>query len=92
MVAFLASPSTIILESLFTYSEIDLSILGVPSISAADTAKPDPNCVNEVLEPVTTTSSIEVDKLTLIFDVCDTFKYTSFKVSEPYPVLETFIT
>ncbi len=28
--AFLASPSTTILESLFTYSEIDLSILGVP--------------------------------------------------------------
>ena len=47
--AFLASPSTIILESFLTYSEIDLSILGVPSISAAEIAKPEPNLVNDVL-------------------------------------------
>ena len=81
--ALLASPSTIILESFFTYSEIDLSILGVPSISAAEIAKPEPNFVKDVFEPVTTTSSIEPpDKLTSIFDVWDTFRNTFESISE----------
>ena len=68
--AFLACPLTTILESFFTYSEIDLSILGVPSISAAEIERPEPNLVNDVLTPVTTTSSIEPpERLTSILDV-----------------------
>ena len=91
--ALLASPSTIIRESFFTYSEIDLSILGVPSISAAEIAKPEPNLVNEVLEPVTTTSSIEPpESVTSILDVCDTFKKRSESISGLYPALVTLIT